>query len=258
MSDFFTRLVARHLGHEQALSPRLPGLFEPEGQGRDRFADEAQERSAPSPVQAQAPDIATSPPVSATRMAPQGENMPVKDDHGRSLRSDQGDLAEPRHGPPAEGARDAGTVSVSNFTQETQVIHQHTHLHPDPNAQGQPDSARRNDHQEAQTHRPPEQDRAAEPAPQKTSPQPDPQQASKDETGPLPSPRMASLPEASALLPQPALPAAPTPDRRVEVQIGHLEIRQAPAVGPKQNARKRAASRNPGPDLKAYLGGRSG
>ncbi|MFA3916668.1 hypothetical protein [Ruegeria hyattellae] len=243
MSDFFTRLVARHQGREIGLSPRLPGIFEPEGQWGEGFVENNKESVTQQPkhVPQQVPEEARSVQPKPTSGQWEKKSLNPKNETRTELR----DTKEIERETRIERDDEVPNVTTEHHTHETHVVHTDHHL----------ETHRLTERVERQTTRPEPHrpDTKAEPpvTPEtsrlRVEPTPTPPPR------PLPTQQIARLHEMSAPMPAPA-PKPVQSERRIEVQIGHLEIRQSPA--PKPKARKQAASAHPGPDLKTYLGGR--
>lgn len=244
MSDFFARLVARHQGREQGLRVRLPGLFESESGATEGFVEEVEERTAAPPVARPQRPPQVSPPPQATSVLPESTTESL----GSSTRRDSPGLRESlivERETRVEAQRELREVKAETHVREKRVTHADHYVetrfltervHDAPDAPAPP----------AHDRAPPRE--VVEPPPE--SPGLAPPRA---ESAPLPVPRVERLPEPPDPAAETPVPLAP-PQRRVEVHIGHLEIRQAAAVKPQP--RKRVSPANPAPDLGSYLNGR--
>jgi len=241
MTDLFTRLARRKLGTAQLLSPQVPGLFEPQVSLDDGFVEE----DAPQSLDRQpAAQPAEDPP---TRTTPQSAVDHILPDPLVTV-----PLA--RREPPHDAARH-DTVHEHHFRHdhietthkrvtETQIITQDVQA-----AQDDPPQRETPEHV-VEVFEP-----AAQPIPDKPMPTVV-QDAVSPLDPPLPVEPVLPPPRTTVMSPvdQPTQVVPQPPERRVDVHIGHLEIR-APAPSNRKPRTPRTAA-NPAPDLNTYLGGR--
>jgi len=242
MSDFFARLVARHQGREQGLQARVPGMFEPEGGATEGFVEEVEERIAPPPPVTRPQTPAEAPPQAQDAPAPPEPNRETIEPRAQRDAPESPESRIVERETRVETQRELRDVTADTHVRETRVTHADHHIetryftervHDAPDA---PKPVTRDDVPVSEASEP-LTEAPAQPVP-------------LVEPTPLPVPRVARLPEQT----EPASEPLEPPERRVEVHIGHLEIRQAPA--PKPRPRKRASPANPAPDLNSYLGRR--
>ena len=246
MTTLFDRLAARSLGRQPVLRPRVPGLFEPVARDEGGFVEVTDERAAVAPA-------------AARRVEPRADMSPAIATAGRE--------------PPA---RDAGPPSVAPPMREEAPRKEPRRPEPTPELPALPVlpdprdrveiATVRHDHivtRETQVVTPAPRD-APEEAPNPRGPAWPSEAPAAPAVPPTVAPVQpppAPIPVAARRLTEP-VKATPTPhavpppqrppERRVEVHIEHLEIRQQPATAPRRSRREPPVF--PGPDLDAYLG----
>ena len=242
MSDLFTRLAARTLGTARILTPQLPGLFEPQGASRDGFVEEAEERAAAvhtarsdvsEPARPAPEPVAADPPVAPLPAPPP---TPVEPAQFRTERTETRIEREVTH--------DHHVTRHDTVTHVRQVAEEeHSERRDDP-----PQQAAAPVPPDAETPAP-----VADPSPDPALPLASEPRVPVDPPAPAPPLPPPVVEVRPVTAPQVQAPPAP-PERRVDVHIGHLEIRAAPP--PVRPARTRSTPKNPAPDLNTYLGDR--
>lgn len=224
MSDFLARLAARALGTEAVLVPRLPSLFEPAGGASALSAaplESAVEREAPAPAaaharQVAAVDIPPAPHAASTMLAPAPLCLPVTERESFVPARTPHDV-ERRASVPGDTVRSRG--------------HEAPPVPPVATAPHAPPLS---------PPSPPVAPRSARIAPQRAMSVPTPAAPARASVQAAPAaavasrasqPRSAASPAPPRPRAQvPAMPAAPATETVVQVSIGRIEVRAAPAT----------------------------
>ena len=249
MTTLFDRLADRSLGLQPVLRPRVPGLFEPVAPGAGGFVEVTDERAAVAPAAARRiePRADVSPVATAGRARPAGDGGPPP---VAPPTPEAAPRKEPRHPEPAPVAPGLpGTPAPRDRVELVTLRHDHVVTRETQVVA----PARRDAPAEAPAEAPkpggsagPSEAPAAPAVPRAVAPVPPP-------PAPIPvAARRLPEPVPAAPAPQAVPPVQRPPERRVEVHIEHLEIRQQPAAAPRRA--RRAPPVFPGPDLDAYLG----
>jgi len=242
MTDMFTRLAARQLGTARLLTPQLPGLFEPQGRSDEGFVEEVQARTPPSAPSAE--KAADTPPAPLRAPAPEQIAPEPSARSPAPLPDPETERTAPETRVPLEVRHDHREIAHERTTEFRHITRELHTLRREEILQDAPDLAP--DVPDA-VARPVGDTPDARPAPAPVPTVPD---APHLPEGVLPPPVVDAMPQAVPPMPV----TKPPPERRVDVHIGHLEIRAAPP--PARPARVRRSADNPAPDLNTYLGGR--
>lgn len=251
MTGLFRRLAARSRGEERRLRPELPGLFQPQAAGGDGFTELNEEVLSEVKERPLQQTSASKPPLpSATETAPQpAAAAPTpKDEPSNAIpgaRTMQDRPAAPLDPRVVEKTQ---RIEHHETLRERTIVEQptpplSTPARPDREPDVRPAEVSP-DHERSKADRGAEEPRRSGDGPHAESASPRPIQA--------PAP-FAAIPVKTKAEPpaEPQYERVPRSERKVHIQIDHIEVRQQPRPIPAAPPRK--AARNPAPNLDDYL-----
>ena len=251
MTGLFRRLAARSRGEERRLRPEVPGLFQPQGADGDGFTElneevlsgakerPLQQTGAPTPPLPPADEIAP-PPAAAT---PAPEDKPSNATPGTRIMQDRPAAPlDPRVVEKTERVEHHETLRERTIV-ERPVPPVPTPARTDHESDARPPDGPP-DHQRPRAERDTDEPRRSGVGPKAEPAPPSPVQA--------PAPFAAVPVKVTAEPPaEPQHERVPRSERKVHIQIDHIEVRQQPRPIPAPPPRK--AARNPAPNLDDYL-----
>ena len=251
MTGLFRRLAARSRGEERRLRPEVPGLFQPQAGDGDGFTElneeivsEAKERplpqtSAPRPPLPSAPETTPQPPAAT----PTPKDEPSNATPGaRAMQGRSPTPLDPRVVENTERIEHHETLRERTIVERpasSLPLAGRIDRKPGPRP-----AVISPDHERPKADRNPEEPRRSGDGPKAEPAPPSPVQA----TAPFAAVPVKTTAERQA---EPQHDPVPRAERKIHIQIDHIEVRQQPRPMPAPPPRK--AARNPAPNLEDYL-----